>query len=88
MGTPAGSLCGVWVDDDGRVRTTVATASGRREEKVESLRPFAWLNDAPPETNLAGLGKLTVRVIAVRRSGKDNRDAVFGLSVIVVLKLG
>jgi DNA polymerase, archaea type len=55
MVTPAGSLCGVWVDEAGRVRTTVATADGGREEKVETLRPFAWLNDAPPETKLEGL---------------------------------
>lgn len=42
-----GSLCGVWIDDDGGVRTCVATANGGREEKPETLRPFAWLSAAP-----------------------------------------
>ncbi|HUR57896.1 MAG TPA: 3'-5' exonuclease, partial [Opitutaceae bacterium] len=55
MVTGAGSLCGVWIDETGRVRTTVVTAEGGREEKVETLRPFAWLNGPPPGTNIAGL---------------------------------
>jgi DNA polymerase I len=50
-----GSLCGVWVDDTGRVHTTVATEAGARETHLESFRPFAWLNDTPPEANLHGL---------------------------------
>jgi DNA polymerase I len=51
----AGSLCGVWVDDAGRVHTTVDTTDGGREDRVETLRPFAWLNDTPPEANLVGI---------------------------------
>jgi DNA polymerase elongation subunit (family B) len=39
----AGSLCGVWVDDTGRVRTTVSTADGGRIEKDGTLRPFGWI---------------------------------------------
>lgn len=39
------SICGVWVDDEGRVHTAVAMADGTRETRVESLRPFAWLRD-------------------------------------------
>ena len=50
-----GSLCGVWVDDTGRVHTTVATPEGKRDERIEIFRPFAWLNDTPPDTNLIGL---------------------------------
>ena len=50
-----GSLCGVWVDETGRVHTTVATAQGGRETREESFRPFAWVNDTPPDTNLHGL---------------------------------
>ncbi len=42
-----GSICGVWVDDAGGVRTTVVTADGGRAEKAETLRPFAWLNGPP-----------------------------------------
>ncbi len=39
----AGSLCGVWVDDAGRVHTTVETEGGGRETRLATLRPFAWL---------------------------------------------
>ncbi len=39
------TLCGVWVDDDGRVHTAVGKADGTRETRVETLRPFAWLKD-------------------------------------------
>src|SRR4051812_40159876 len=40
------TLCGLWVDMDGRVHLSVANGSGGREERVEAFRPFAWL---PPE---------------------------------------
>jgi DNA polymerase I len=50
-----GSLCGVWVDEAGRVHTTVVAAGGGRETKIEAFRPFAWLNDTPPDANLHGL---------------------------------
>ena len=39
----AESLCGVWVDDGGRVHTVVAKADGTRATGVETLRPFVWL---------------------------------------------
>jgi DNA polymerase elongation subunit (family B) len=51
----AGSLCGIWIDDTGRVYTTVETEGGGREERIETLRPFAWTNGAPPDVLLAGL---------------------------------
>ena len=51
----SGSLCGVWVDETGRVHTTVTTPDGGRETKEESFRPFAWLNDTPPNANLHGI---------------------------------
>jgi DNA polymerase, archaea type len=37
------ALCGVWVDDEGRVHTVVETPGGGREVRLEPLRPFAWL---------------------------------------------
>ncbi|MBL9186861.1 MAG: DNA polymerase [Opitutaceae bacterium] len=43
----AGSLCGVWVDDAGRVHTTLDTAEGGRETRIAMLRPFAWLGTEP-----------------------------------------
>lgn len=51
----AGSLCGVWIDGEGRVRTTVATAEGGREDKIESFRPFAWLAGSTIDPGLPGL---------------------------------
>jgi DNA polymerase elongation subunit (family B) len=50
-----GTLCGVWVDDAGRVHTTVELPDGRREERADTLRPFAWLNDTPADAHLNGL---------------------------------
>jgi len=51
----AGSLCGVWIDEEGRARLAVATAEGGREEKVEPFRPFAWLGDTAVVGGMAGL---------------------------------
>ena len=39
----SGTLCGLWIGDDGRALTSMATAGGGREERVEDFRPFAWL---------------------------------------------
>jgi len=50
-----GSLCGVWVDSDGRVHATVETEDGGREDRIETLRPFAWLTDTPAAANFTGL---------------------------------
>ncbi len=50
-----GLLCGVWIDDAGRVHTTVATPNGGREERIERLRPFAWLNGPPAGEARPGL---------------------------------
>jgi len=55
MEQPPGSLCGLWVDDDGLVHTTVATADGGREERRETLRPFAWLGDFPVAEHVEGI---------------------------------
>src|SRR5688572_21805630 len=51
----AGSLCGIWIDETGRVQTTVETEGGGREERVAALRPFAWLNAPPDPAQLSGL---------------------------------
>jgi DNA polymerase elongation subunit (family B) len=62
----SGALCGLWVDEAGRVHTTVESAGGGRETRVESLRPFAWLvagqftaADGIEITPLAGEGFFT-----------------------------
>jgi DNA polymerase, archaea type len=51
----SGALCGLWVDDDGGVHLSVATADGGREERMDKLRPFAWLGDVPVVDQLTGL---------------------------------
>lgn len=48
----ADTICGLWVADDGAVHMSVAMPDGGRAERVESFRPFAWLNDTPAEANL------------------------------------
>ncbi len=50
-----GSLCGVWIDDAGKVHTTVGTPDGRRVDRIEALRPFAWLSAPPAGEPVAGI---------------------------------
>jgi hypothetical protein len=35
-----GTLCGVWIDGDGKARVSVATADGGRVEVTEPFEPF------------------------------------------------
>lgn len=52
----AGGLSGVWVDPQGEVHLSVATAGGGREERVETFRPFAWLGgDLAPLPAVPGI---------------------------------
>src|SRR5688500_20160643 len=51
----AGSLAGVWVDDEGRVHTTVANPDGSRETRVTSFRPFAWLTETAIDIDFSGV---------------------------------
>jgi DNA polymerase elongation subunit (family B) len=57
----AGSLCGVWIDGDGRVHATVATEDGGREDRIESLRPFAWLAGGQSDPDSPGLSMEPLR---------------------------
>jgi len=41
------TLCGIWVDDAGQVHLSVATETGGRVERTESLKPFAWVRGEP-----------------------------------------
>ena len=38
-----GTLCGVWIDGEGRARVCLAGPDGGRQEKVLPFEPFAWL---------------------------------------------
>ncbi len=41
-------LCGLWIDNAGRVHTCRATPAGGRSEHSETFRPFAWLGAETP----------------------------------------
>ena len=42
-----GTLCGVWIDGEGRARVSLATPEGGRVESVLPFEPFAWLPANP-----------------------------------------
>jgi DNA polymerase I len=60
----AGSLCGLWVDEAGRVHTTLETSGGGREDRIDDLRPFAWLSGAAALAERAGVEIETLRGVA------------------------
>ena len=66
----AGSLCGLWVDEVGRVHTTLETSGGGREEAPGELRPFAWLKAPAAEAVPPG-----IEVEALSGEGPYNRLA-------------
>ncbi len=49
------TLCGVWIDGEGRARVSVATPGGGREERILPFEPFAWLASAPIDGPVAGI---------------------------------
>jgi len=49
----AGSLAGIWIDDEGRVHTTIALPDGSRETRVAAFRPFAWLSETEVPVDFA-----------------------------------
>ncbi len=50
-----GTLCGVWIDGDGRARVSVATADEGRREETMPFEPFAWLGSNPFDGPIAGV---------------------------------
>jgi DNA polymerase elongation subunit (family B) len=42
------TLCGLWIDDAGKVHGSYAAPGGGREERTEHFKPFAWLSAAAP----------------------------------------
>jgi DNA polymerase I len=50
-----GTLCGVWIDGEGRARVCVATAGGGREERAHPFEPFAWLASLPAGAPATGV---------------------------------
>jgi len=43
----AGSICGAWIDAEGRAHVARAQPDGRRVEELADFRPFAWLRENP-----------------------------------------
>ena len=50
-----GTLCGVWIDGQGKARASLAGSDGGREERVLPFEPFAWLASNPFTAPLAGV---------------------------------
>ena len=65
-----GILCGVWVDPAGAVHTVIDRGDGSRETQIETLRPFAWLNETVTVGAPAG-----VTIEALNGVGPFNRLA-------------
>jgi len=45
-----GTLCGVWIGDDGVAHVCLATADGGRREETRPFRPFAWMSGGGLDT--------------------------------------
>ncbi len=56
-----GTLCGVWIDGEGRARVSVATADGGRREETVPFEPFAWLASNPFDGPVAGVQLETLK---------------------------
>ena len=50
-----GTLCGVWIDGEGKARVCVATAEGGRAERTMPFEPFAWLGSHPADAPVTGV---------------------------------
>jgi DNA polymerase, archaea type len=50
------TLCGLWIDGEGRAHAAVENEGGERTEQIESFKPFAWLHETPVVEPGAGIG--------------------------------
>lgn len=50
-----GTLCGVWIDGEGRARVSLAGEDGARREDALPFEPFAWLSSMTFAVPAAGL---------------------------------
>ena len=50
-----GTLCGVWIDGEGRAQVSLSTPDGGRRETTMPFEPFAWLASNPFDTPVAGV---------------------------------
>ncbi len=50
-----GTLCGVWIDGEGKARVSLADQGGSRVEREMPFEPFAWLSANPSAAPLPGI---------------------------------
>jgi DNA polymerase elongation subunit (family B) len=50
-----GTICGVWIDDGGVARVSLASPDGGRVESTMSFQPFAWMASDPFGAPVAGV---------------------------------
>lgn len=51
----ADSICGVWVDEEGRAHVAWGDSNGKRREEIAEFRPFAWLQVNPTDESVSGI---------------------------------
>ena len=60
------SLCGVWIDDEGRAHVARAEEGRNRREETAEFRPFLWLNEKPTEEPISGISLATANSVGSR----------------------
>ncbi len=81
----AENICGLWIDDEGRVRLSMATADGARTEHTADFRPFAWLSQTAANPAIAGvtLEHLHGEGRYTRLAQADSLEAYAGLQQLI-----
>ena len=49
------SICGVWIDKEGRAHVSWRNAAGKSREEAAEFRPFLWLSDNPTDKAISGI---------------------------------
>ena len=49
------SICGVWIDKEGRAHVSWRNAAGKSREEAAEFRPFLWLSDNPTDEAISGI---------------------------------
>lgn len=49
------SICGVWIDDEGRAHVARSGQDGNRREEITEFRPFLWLSENPLDEAISGI---------------------------------
>ena len=49
------SICGVWIDNEGRAHVSRRNAAGENREETAEFRPFLWLSENPLDEEISGI---------------------------------